>query len=43
MAQYFTSKKKIQFVVADRGVGFLENMRLNFTDVGNEFEAIQKA
>lgn len=43
MAQYFTSKKKIQFVVADRGVGFLENMRLNFTDVDNEFEAIQKA
>lgn len=43
MAQYFPTKKKIQFVVADRGIGFLENMQLKYTDVTNELDAINKA
>ena len=43
MAQYFPKSKKIQFVAADRGVGFLKNMLLNFNDVHNESEAIFKA
>lgn len=43
MAQYFPANKKIQFVVADRGVGFLRNLRLNFQDVDNEISAIIKA
>ncbi len=43
MAQYYPTDKKIQFVVADRGVAFLKNMQLNFTDLQNEKEAILKA
>lgn len=43
MAQYFSTKKKIQFVVADRGVGFLDNIQLKYADVTNELEAINKA
>ncbi len=43
MAQYYPAGKKIQFVVADRGVAFLKNMQLNFTDIQNEEEAIKKA
>lgn len=43
MAQYYPTNKKVQFVVADRGVAFLENMQLNFPDVNNEEEAIFKA
>ena len=43
MAQYYPKNKKVQFVVADRGVAFLENMKLNFNDVNNEEEAIFKA
>jgi len=43
MAQYFPNNKKIQFVVADRGVGFLENMQLNYKDICNEEDAIFKA
>lgn len=43
MAQYFSTMKKIQFVVADRGIGFLENIKLKFTDVTDELEAIKKA
>ncbi|MFY9142972.1 hypothetical protein [Sulfuricurvum sp.] len=43
MAQYFPSNRKIQFVVADRGVGFLRNLLLNFDDVDNELAAIIKA
>jgi len=43
MSQYFERNKKIQFVVTDRGVGFLSNMQLNFNDVQNEGEAILKA
>ena len=43
MAQYYNVNKKVQFVVADRGVAFLENMKLNFSDVNNEEEAIFKA
>jgi len=43
MAQYYPQNKKIQFVVADRGVAFLKNMQLNYTDIETEIEAIQKA
>jgi len=43
MAQYYTAGKKIQFVVADRGVAFLKNMQLNFADIQNEETAIRKA
>lgn len=43
MAQYYPNNKKVQFVVADRGVAFLENMKLNFSDINNEEEAIFKA
>jgi anti-sigma regulatory factor (Ser/Thr protein kinase) len=43
MTQYYPTNKKVQFVVADRGVAFLENMKLNFNDVNNEEEAIFKA
>jgi hypothetical protein len=43
MAQYFPTKKKIQFVVADRGVGFLDNIQLKYADVTNELDAINKA
>jgi len=43
MAQYFPTKKKIQFVVADREVGFLDNIRLKYSEVTNELDAIKKA
>jgi len=43
MAQYYPINKKVQFVVVDRGVAFLENMKLNFVDVTTEEEAIFKA
>jgi len=43
MAQYYPTEKKIQFVVADRGVAFLKNIQLNFSDIYNEEEAIFKA
>ncbi|MFK5976050.1 MAG: hypothetical protein QM493_06045 [Sulfurovum sp.] len=43
MAQYYPINKKIQFTVADRGVAFLENMQLNFSNIKNEEEAIRKA
>jgi len=43
MAQYYPNEKKIQFVVADRGVAFLENLKLNFSNIENEEEAIYKA
>ncbi|HIP51198.1 MAG TPA: hypothetical protein EYG94_03835 [Campylobacterales bacterium] len=43
MAQYYPTEKKIQFTVADRGVAFLENIQLNFSDINSEEEAIYKA
>ncbi len=43
MAQYYPNEKKIQFVVADRGVAFLKNIELNFSDIKNEEDAIYKA
>ncbi|MBA1419756.1 MAG: hypothetical protein FAF03_02565 [Epsilonproteobacteria bacterium] len=43
MAQYYPQGKKIQFVVADRGVAFLKNMQLNFSNIDTEIEAIKKA
>ena len=43
MAQYYSTEKKIQFTVVDRGVAFLENIQLNFNDIENEEEAIFKA
>jgi anti-sigma regulatory factor (Ser/Thr protein kinase) len=43
MAQYYKNKKRIQFVVADRGIGFLENVRLKDNTISNEASAIIKA
>ena len=43
MAQYYQDEKKIQFVVADRGVAFLKNIELNFSNIKNEEEAIYEA
>jgi hypothetical protein len=43
MALYYPTEKKIQFVVADRGVAFLKNIELNFSNIENEEEAIYKA
>ena len=43
MAQHFGKRHKIQFVAVDRGVGFLENMLLNFSDVEDEEAAIRMA
>lgn len=42
MAQYYPTNKKIQFSVADRGVGFLSNLKLKF-NIDTEEEAISKA
>lgn len=43
MAQYYPTNKKVQFAVADRGVGFLQNIKLKYKDVSSEEEAIFKA
>lgn len=43
MAQYYKENKKIQFAVADRGVAFLENIKLKFPQINNEEDAIYKA
>lgn len=43
MAQYFPTNKKVQFVVVDRGVGFLENMLLYYKNIANEEKAIKAA
>jgi len=43
MAQYYPKEKKIQFVVADRGVAFLKNIQLKFTHINNEEKAIFEA
>lgn len=42
MAQYYSTNKKIQFSIADKGIGFLENIRFR-DNVSNEIEAIEKA
>jgi anti-sigma regulatory factor (Ser/Thr protein kinase) len=43
MAQYYFKKKKVQFAVADKGVGFLSNIKLSFPEINTEKEAILKA
>ena len=43
MAQYYPQKSKVQFAVADRGVGFLANIRLTYAEIKSEAEAIRKA
>lgn len=43
MAQYYPSHKKVQFAVADRGCGFLQNIEAKFPEITNEIEAITKA
>lgn len=43
MTQYYNTNKKVQFAVADRGVGFLSNLKLKFSDIHTEEEAIFKA
>ncbi len=43
MAQHYPNKKEVQFVVADRGVGFLENIKIKRPDAITEKEAIEIA
>jgi len=43
MTQYYTTSKKVQFAIADRGVGFLSNLQLKFPELSTEEEAIFKA
>jgi len=43
MAQYYPTKNKIQFAVADRGVGFLHNVKLKKSNITTEEEAIMLA
>lgn len=43
MTQYYTTNKKVQFAIADRGVGFLSNIRLKYSNIYTEEEAIFKA
>jgi hypothetical protein len=42
MAQYYPTYKKIQFSIADKGIGFLENVKYK-EQVKDEVEAIEKA
>lgn len=43
MAQYYKIGKKVQFAIADRGVGFLSNLKLKFSNISTEKDAIMKA
>lgn len=43
MAQYYKGGERVQFVVADRGVGFLANMKLNYANITSEDDAIIEA
>lgn len=43
MTQYYSTNKKVQFAIADRGVGFLSNLKLKYNDIYAEEEAILKA
>lgn len=43
MTQYYSTNKKVQFAIADRGVGFLSNLKLKYSDIYTEGEAIFKA
>lgn len=43
MAQYYAKKKKVQFAVADKGVGFLKNIKLSYPYINTEKDAILKA
>ncbi len=43
MTQYYEHNRKVQFVAADRGVGFLENIKLNYSGIETEEQAIMKA
>jgi len=42
MAQYYPTHKSIQFSIADKGIGFLENVKYK-ENVKDEVEAIEKA
>jgi len=42
MAQYYPTTQKIQFSIADKGIGFLENVKFK-QNVNDEVEAIEKA
>lgn len=43
MAQYYSRYKKVQFAIADKGCGFLENIQAKFNDIETEEDAILKA
>ncbi len=43
MTQYYKTNKKVQFAVADRGVGILSNIKLKYNNIHTEEAAIFKA
>jgi anti-sigma regulatory factor (Ser/Thr protein kinase) len=43
MAQFYPTQKRIQFVIADAGIGFLSNIRQKDERVDSECEAIKRA
>jgi anti-sigma regulatory factor (Ser/Thr protein kinase) len=43
MAQYYTGNKKVQFAIADKGCGFLNNIKLKYPEITTEKDAILKA
>jgi hypothetical protein len=43
MAQYYENHKKVQFAIADKGCGFLANIRAKFPEIQTEEAAIFKA
>ena len=43
MAQFYPNNQKIQFSIADKGIGFLENVKFKEPNIKDEIEAIEKA
>lgn len=43
MAQYYPQHKKVQFAIADKGCGFLENIQAKYPNITTEEDAILKA
>ena len=43
IAQYYKTKKKVQFSALDNGIGFLANIKRKFSNINTQEEAIKKA
>ncbi|WP_187648271.1 ATP-binding protein [Nitrosophilus labii] len=43
MAQYYPQKNVVQFAIADRGIGFLKNVKTEAPYITTEYDAIEKA